>query len=342
MSIILDTFKKTNSRIPIWFMRQAGRYMLEYREIRSSTKNFLDLCYNPQKSSLITLQPIKRFGFDAAIIFSDILVVPDLLGWPVNFIENEGPVLKKFSTTDDLLSLEKGFCSKINNIYESINIVRTTLDADTALIGFAGSPWTIVTYMLEGKGRQNFDITKRFLYDKSNLLLELIEFITEATIEYLLGQIRSGVNLIQLFDSWAGILPEKDYDLFVVQPTKHIVSSLKKNFPHIPIIGFPRGSGFFYERYICETCVDAISFDQFTPVHILRKWQETIIVQGNLDPYVLLCKDTDLILDRVNFLLEYMKDKNFIFNLGHGIIKDTPIKNVELVVDYVKTYTKVS
>ena len=339
MTLLQKTFKQENNTIPIWFMRQAGRYLPEYMEVRKNFLDFLELCYNSKKAAEVTLQPINRFGFDAAIIFSDILVLPHALGWKVHFKKGEGPVLQKFESDKDLICLNNKFDKKINHIYDTVSIVRSSLDKNKSLIGFAGSPWTVVSYMLEGKGKQDFSVSKNFLYTKKILSLQLIDVITNKTIEYLLGQIDAGVDVIQLFDSWSGVLSGEEYDDFVVKPTKKIVNSIKDKYPEIPIIGFPRGSGYLYQEYINKTNIDAIGVDQFVPINIMKKWQDKIVVQGNFDP-VLLFSNKEIIERKANNILSELGNKNFIFNLGHGILPNTPTENVEFLVNYVRNYNK--
>jgi uroporphyrinogen decarboxylase len=339
MTLFQKTFKQKNNTIPIWFMRQAGRYLPEYMEVRKNFIDFLELCYNSKKAAEVTIQPINRFGFDAAIIFSDILVLPHALGWKVIFEKGEGPILQKFETDKDLNSLNNKFDEKINHIYDTVSIVRSSLDKNKSLIGFAGSPWTVISYMLEGKGKQDFSVSKNFLYTKKKLALQLTDIITDKTIEYLSGQIGAGADVIQLFDSWSGVLSGEEYDDFVIKPTKKIVNSIKDKYPEIPIIGFPRGSGYLYQKYIDKTNIDAIGVDQFVPVDMMKKWQDKIVVQGNFDPVILL-GNKEIIEKKANNILSELGNKNFIFNLGHGIMPNTPIENVEFLVNYVRNYKK--
>lgn len=339
MKTFLNTFEKKNTQIPIWLMRQAGRYMPEYLKVRSSVSNFLELCYDSKKAAEITLQPINKFGFDAAIIFSDILVLPHALGWDVAFYQGEGPILKKFESEKDLLLINENFSSKINHIYDTVSKVKASLPKDVALIGFAGSPWTVASYMLEGKGKQDFSVSKSFLYNQSTVAKKLIDIISEKTIEYLSGQIEAGADVIQLFDSWSGVLNGSQYDDFVINPTIKIVSKLKEKYPSIPIIGFPKGSGYNYEKYISLTGIDGVGVDQFTPVSEMKKWQKKLVVQGNLDPIVLL-GNKENIKNSVDHILSNIDHKNFIFNLGHGILPTTPVENVEYLVNYVRNYQK--
>ena len=339
MTQFKKTFQKKNNIIPIWFMRQAGRYLPEYMEIRTHVSDFLELCYDSKKAATVTMQPIERFGFDAAIIFSDILVLPHALGWDVRFEKGEGPILQKFESEKDLNLLNDKFDKKINHIYDTVSNVRSLLSKDKSLIGFAGSPWTVVSYMLEGRGKQDFSVSKNFLYTKPKLAAELINIITDKTIEYLSGQIDAGADVIQLFDSWSGVLSGTEYENFVIKPTKKIVEAIKNKYSEVPIIGFPRGSGYLYQDYIDQTKIDAVGVDQFVPIDIMKKWQNNIVVQGNFDP-VLLLGNKEIIKQKAEELLSKLTNKNFIFNLGHGILPNTPVENVELLVNYVRNYQK--
>jgi uroporphyrinogen decarboxylase len=339
MSNLINVFKKENENIPIWLMRQAGRYMPEYMAVRSNVSDFLELCYDSDKASKVTLQPIEKFGFDAAIIFSDILVLPHALGWDVAFKKGEGPILEKFKSEQDLLKLTDNFSPKINNVYDTVSKVKASLPKHVSLIGFAGSPWTVISYMLEGKGKQDFSVSKGFLYNNYQTAVKLFDIITDKTIEYLSGQINAGAEVIQLFDSWSGMLNGFNYEEFVIKPTKKIVDTLKKKYPHVPIIGFPKGSGYNYDNYIQNTGIDGIGVDQFTPVSQMKKWQKDVVVQGNFDPVILLGNKIN-IKNAVDEILSKVEDKNFIFNLGHGIMPTTDPSNVEYLVNCVREFKK--
>lgn len=339
MSNIIKVFKKENNEIPVWLMRQAGRYLPEYMQVRSTVSNFLELCYDSKKATKVTLQPIERYGFDAAIIFSDILVLPHALGWDVSFKKGEGPVLTKFESEKDLLKLSDNFSDKINNVYSTVNNVRNSLPKDVSLIGFAGSPWTVISYMLEGKGKQDFSVSKSFLYNNYKTAIKLFDIISDKTIEYLSRQIEAGAEIVQLFDSWSGMLNGFNYEEFVIKPTKRIVGKLKNKYPNIPIIGFPRGSGYNYDNYIENTNIDGVGVDQFIPISQMKKWQRNIVVQGNFDPVVLLT-NREKIKNAVDEILYKVEDNNFIFNLGHGIMPNTDPKNVEYLVNYVREFKK--
>jgi uroporphyrinogen decarboxylase len=342
MKIILDVLsKKQNSRTPIWIMRQAGRYLPEYREVRKKAGSFLDLCYNPELASEVTIQPIKRFGLDAAIIFSDILIVPHILGLNVEFLEGEGPKVENIESFEDLDKLEIKEIEKsekMQRVCDALALTKTNLNKDTTLIGFSGSPWTVATYILSKK-KHDFYSVREFAFKNKKLFNGLIDKIVNQTIIYLKEQIKSGAEVIQLFDSWAGVLPESEYIEYVIEPNRKIVEELKKFSPNTPIIGFPKGSGLLYEKYADFVEVDALGFDQNIPAEFMKKFQDRKIVQGNLDPVSMLC-DKDLIKEKADRILENLFGNGFIFNLGHGIIKETPIENVEFLVNYVKNWKK--
>ncbi|MES2214446.1 MAG: uroporphyrinogen decarboxylase [Pseudomonadota bacterium] len=337
---LLSVFDKkiTLTPPPIWIMRQAGRYLPEYRKIRESLGGFLDLCYNPEKAAEVTLQPIKRFDLDAAIIFSDILILPHSMGLNVHFEEGEGPVVERILQESDLkkLKIDKDN-EKLQRVYEAISLTRATLRRDKALIGFVGAPWTVATYVLEGRGKHDFSYSREVAYSNPKFVAALIEKLTEQTIHHLLSQIKAGADIVQIFDSWAGVLGEAEYEEFVIKPTIQIVKEIKKQYPNTPIIGFPRGSGYLYEKYISNTGVDAVGLDQNVPISTMAKFQEKIVVQGNLDPVVLL-SDKETIKKKAEDILDKVgRNGKFIFNLGHGILPRTPIENVEYLVECVRS-----
>lgn len=342
MNKLLNTLlkKEKNSNPPIWVMRQAGRYLPEYRAIRSDVKNFLELCYTPKLASEVTLQPIRRFGFDAAIIFSDILVIPDALGVKVEFVKNEGPKLQKISNLEDLKTLKTdNIKSHLNPVFEALALTKSKLDKDVALIGFSGSPWTLACYMIEGGGSKNFESVRRSAIENEEFFSQLIEILTVSIIEYLSHQIKSGADVVKLFDSWAGVLPPEQLRKWVIAPTKKIVSEINKLHPNIPVICFPRGVGVNYEEFAHEVSPHGLAIDQT----LERKWvkknlQENLgqVVQGNLDNILLAFGSKKEIEKEVLNILESFRDQPFIFNLGHGILPETPIENVELVLDLVR------
>lgn len=259
-----EIFKKRKT--PIWIMRQAGRYLPEYLQTRKNFPNFLEFCYNPEAASKVTLQPIARFDLDCAIIFSDILVIPDALGVKVDFIKNKGPVLKPISSAKNLSKID--FNNKIENIYEAINITRSKLSKEKPLIGFVGAPWTLATYLIEGGSSKDFVLTKNFAYNKKQEFLEIIEILTQNLILHIKNQIIAGANIIKIFDSWSGVLNEENFYDFSIKPIKKIFHEIKKEFPHIPIIGFPKGAGLFYKKYSNEIDLEILAIDSNIP----RKW----------------------------------------------------------------------
>lgn len=319
-------------------MRQAGRYLPEYIEKRKNAGSFLNLCLTPEMAAEITLQPIKRFGFDAAIIFSDILVVPYALGIKLDFHEGKGPILEPVKNLYDIKNLNLNF-KKLEPVFESLKITKKELPKDTALIGFAGAPWTVSTYMIEGGTSKQFDKVKSFVFNQEEEFEKMIDILVEATSEYLCAQAESGAEVLQIFDSWAGILGEREFRKLIIEPTKKIIKNVKKRYPEIPIIGFPKGASFYYEEYIAKTGIDAIGSDYTVPLKKMREWQEKIPVQGNLDPSV-LTGSRDKILQDTVMILDGLAHGNLIFNLGHGMLPTTPIKNVELLVEIVKGWKK--
>jgi uroporphyrinogen decarboxylase len=335
-----ETSKNTNSNPPIWIMRQAGRYLPEYREIRSGVKNFLDLCYNPKLASEVTLQPIKRFDFDAAIIFSDILVIPDALGIKVDFVKNEGPKLEALTSASDLKKLKIDNIEKhLSPVFETLEITRSKLAKDKALIGFSGSPWTLATYICEGGGSKNFEVVKELMIRDEKFFAQLIDILSEAIITYTCRQIEAGADVIKLFDSWAGVLTPDQFQKWVINPTKKIIAGIRAKHPTTPIICFPRGSGALYENFASQVDCNAIALDQNLP----RDWVKNnlqknlgITVQGNLDNFLLAFGNKQQIEKEVLDILEKFGEQPFIFNLGHGILPQTPIENVELVLKLVR------
>ncbi len=322
---------------PLWMMRQAGRYLPEYRKIRQQAGSFLTLCYTPALAVEVTLQPIRRFGCDAAILFSDILVIPDALGNNVTFKEGEGPVVAPIREEKDLQRLKiENVLSHLAPVYEAVSSISAKLPTTTALIGFAGSPWTVATYMIEGRSSRDFILAKTMAYSSPELLSRLISILTEATILHIDAQIRAGAEVIQLFDSWSGILAEDEFTRFVIEPTKKIVDSIHILHPNVPIIGFPKGAGIEYERYATKTGINGLSIDQYMPLSWVNSHiPNTITLQGCLDPLLLLGNNTTLI-ERTTKICTAFRNRPFIYNLGHGILPETPIENVEIMINTVR------
>jgi uroporphyrinogen decarboxylase len=324
---------------PMWLMRQAGRYLPEYRKVRASVGGFLELCYTPALAAEVTLQPIRRYGFDAAILFSDILVVPDALGQGVRFVEGEGPRLDAIGSDAELTRLDPGATGgKFGRVYETVARLRQDLPAETALIGFCGAPWTVATYMVGGQGSADQAAARTFAYRDPQAFARLIDIVTDASIDYLDGQVRAGADVLQIFDSWAGNLPEDEFTAWVMAPTQRIVTELKRRHPGTPIIGFPRGAGANAERYVRETGVEGLGCDTAMPLQEMRALADRghVAVQGNLDP-LLLATGGPHFEARVRETLEAMAGAPFIFNLGHGIVPHTPPENVARLVELVRS-----
>ncbi len=326
---------------PIWLMRQAGRYLPEYREVRAKAGGFLNLCYTPALATEVTLQPIRRYGFDAAILFSDILVVPDALGQAVRFAEGEGPLLDPITDTAGLARLRpEATQHKFALVAETVQRLRQDLPSETALIGFCGAPWTVATYMVEGRGSKDQAAARLWAYRDQEGFQRLIDILVETSIDYLSQQVDAGADVLQIFDTWAGSLPDNEFDRWVVEPTKAIVAALKERHPATPIIGFPRGAGSSALWYVSETGVDGIGCDTAMPPYMMNEAfaDENVVVQGNLDP-LLLVAGGDAMEERVAEILELMEGRRFIFNLGHGIVPQTPPENVARLVALVRGQT---
>jgi uroporphyrinogen decarboxylase len=307
-------------RPPWWLMRQAGRYLPEYRALRAKAGDFVTLCLTPALAAEVTLQPVRRFGMDAAILFSDILLVPRALGQPLSF-DDTGPRLRPIDGPNDITEIDLAMLAPVG---EAVRQVRERLAPNAALIGFAGAPWTVATYMVEGGSSRDFHRVKALAYRDPGAFGALIRTIKTATIDFLSLQIEAGVEVVQLFDSWAGALSPSGFERWVIEPTKQITAALKIRFPKTRIIGFPRGAGLFYERYARETGVDAVGLDTSVPAPIARdRLQPVVAVQGNLDPVVLLTGGDEM-RQAVSKLRETLGGGPYIFNLGHGILPETP------------------
>jgi uroporphyrinogen decarboxylase len=324
---------------PLWMMRQAGRYLPEYREVRAKAGGFLDLCFTPDFAVEVTLQPIRRFAFDAAIIFSDILVIPYALGRSVRFEAGEGPRLDPLDTPDKVGTLSSmGDFGKLEPVFEALRRVRRELDPKIALIGFCGAPWTVATYMVAGQGTPDQAPARMMAYRHPQAFAKIIDTIVENSILYLLGQLKAGADVLQIFDTWAGVLPPREFQRWSVEPTKRIVAGVRKKVPDAKIIGFPRGAGALLPSYVEATKVDAVSIDWAAEPSLIRnKVQSRVAVQGNLDPLVLIAGGDAL--DRaVDDVLSNYAAGRLIFNLGHGIQPETPIAHVEQMVKRVRAY----
>ena len=323
---------ETVSPAPWWLMRQAGRYLPEYREVRAQAENFVQLCLTPALASELTLQPVRRYGMDAAILFSDILMLPYALGQGLSFRDGEGPVLDPITNNAGVARLNRsGVVPRLEPVLDAVRRVRAALSPETALIGFAGAPWTVATYMVEGGASRDFRRVKGWAYRDPEGFAALIETLVETTIELLSAQISAGAEIIQLFDSWAGVLPEAAFERWVITPTKGIVRALKSRHPGCPIIGFPRGAGLLYERYAAETGVDAVGLDTAVPAKFAcARLRPFATVQGNLDPVLLLTGGFAL-ENAVRQMRRDFAGGPWVFNLGHGVMPETPTENVAML-----------
>lgn len=322
---------------PMWMMRQAGRYLPEYREVRAKAGGFLDLCFNPELAAEVTLQPIRRFGFDAAIIFSDILVIPYALGRSVRFEVGEGPRLEPMDDPAKVATLgAQADFGKLKPVFEALKIVRGALDPKIALIGFCGAPWTVATYMVAGQGTPDQAPARMMAYQHPEAFAKIIDVLVESSIRYLLAQLEAGANTLQIFDTWAGVLPPAEFARWSVEPTRRIVEGVRAKVPDAKIIGFPRGAGAQLPGYVEATGVNAVSIDWTAePAFIRERVQSRVAVQGNLDPLALIAGGSAL--DRaVDNVLANFAQGRFIFNLGHGIQPETPIDHVEQMLKRVR------
>jgi uroporphyrinogen decarboxylase len=320
---------------PLWLMRQAGRYLPEYRALRAEKGGFLELCYDSDCAAEVTIQPIRRFGFDGAILFSDILVVPHAIGQDLWFEAGEGPRLAPplaQSRLEDLTPQP----DRLNPVIETVKRVKAALPAETTFLGFAGSPWTVATYMVAGQGSKDHGAARRLAYQDPVRFGSIIAAIIETTVEYLSNQIDAGIEAVQLFDSWAGSLSPAQFQEWVIAPNAAIVAGLRARHPETPIIGFPKGAGAKLVDYAEQTGVDALGLDEtLDPVWADKVLPKNMPLQGNLDPLALIAGGATL--DRaVDTILEALSGRPHIFNLGHGILPDTPIENVERLVDRVR------
>lgn len=321
---------------PIWMMRQAGRHLPEYLEVRATCKNFIDFCFTPDKAAEVTLQPIRRYDMDAAILFADILLIPIGLGRKVDFIKGTGPVLEPIDVEGISKLTVNGAADRINSVWETVERVRSGLPADKALIGFAGGPWTVATYMIEGKGSPNKDVAKRFAYENPEAMADLLAALVESTAEYMIGQVKAGANVLKLFESWAEGLAPDLFDRLVLNPSRDIISRIRAAGIDVPIIGFPRGAGLNAIRYAHETGITAIAAGTQMPMDDFRATlPEGMPIQGNLDPLALRIGGTTLYRS-VEAVLRDAAGGPHIFNLGHGVTPDVKIENVQAVVDHVR------
>jgi uroporphyrinogen decarboxylase len=328
-------------RPPVWLMRQAGRYLPEYRAIREETRDFLELCLSPELATEVTLQPVRRFPLDAAILFSDILVLPYALGQDVAFREGEGPVLEPVRSAADVAKLRLDHVDeRLAPVCETVRSVRARLPDETALIGFAGAPWTVATYMVEGGTSRDFGSVKGWAFRQPDEFERLIELLVKATANFLVRQAEAGAEALQIFDTWAGALPESGVRRWVMDPVRSIVERIKAAHPKVPVIGFPRGIGVLYADYAPETGVDAVSLDSSVPVGWAAETLQPLCpVQGNLDPHVLAAGGVALRAEAER-ILDALGHGPFVFNLGHGVLPETPPDHVAELVRMVRSWRK--
>lgn len=324
---------------PLWMMRQAGRYLPEYRESRKRAGSFLDLCYDPDMAVEVTLQPIERFGFDASILFSDILVVPHALGRALRFEEGRGPQMEPMTASDVERLDAETFHVNLAPVYETVRRLRRKLPDETTLIGFCGAPWTVATYMIAGHGTPDQAPARLFAYREPEAFGRLLGLLAAQSAEYLIRQIEAGADAVQIFDSWAGVLDDACFEAFCVAPVKEIVARVKAVHPHVPVIGFPKGAGAGYVSYRERTGIDGLGLDWTVPLAAARELQRGGAVQGNLDPLRLVAGGRAL-EDGVDAILKAMGGGPLVFNLGHGIVPETPVAHVEAMVRQVRSATR--
>lgn len=337
---LLDVLaRKAVDRPPFWFMRQAGRYLPEYQKVRAEAGNFLDLCYSPEMATEVTLQPIRRYAPDAAILFADILLVPDALGQKVEYAEGHGPQLERIKDDAGIKKLDLArLHDHLSPVYETVGRLAKALPDDVALIGFAGAPWTVACYMVEGHGSKEFERPRLWALRDPDGFGALIDLLVEATTQYLGAQIDAGAEVIQLFDSWAGVLSPSAFERWSIEPTRRIVEALRSSHPGIPIIGFPRGAGEKCKAYFERTGVDALSLDtSISPVWAADALQPLGAVQGNLDPLALV-SGAPALEPQARAILEALGQGPFIFNLGHGIVPQTPPEHVAQLADLIRNW----
>lgn len=338
--LLLRTLRGENaSERPVWLMRQAGRYLPEYRALRAAKGGFLALVYDSEAAAEITLQPIRRFGFDGAILFSDILIVPYAMGQDLEFLAGEGPRLSP-RLVDTALKALSAVPERLSPIYETVTRVKAGLGQGRTLLGFAGSPWTVATYMVAGEGSRDQHETRAMAYRDPAAFQAIVDAITDVTIDYLVGQISAGAEAVQLFDSWAGSLAPAEFERWVIAPNARIKATLKNRFADVPVIGFPKGAGEKLPAYVRETGVDAVGLDEtIDPLWAAQTLPAGLPVQGNLDPLLLLAGGAELEAQALR-ILEAFANRPHVFNLGHGIGQHTPIEHVEQLLALVRGWRR--
>jgi len=340
--IFIDAcFGKKTPYTPVWMMRQAGRYLPEYMAVREQAGDFLSLCHNPKLAAEVTLQPIDILGVDAAILFSDILVVPNEMGMDLRFEKGEGPIFDKpIKNIDDINNLLGGkeAANKLTYVYDTIKLIKKRLSDDIALIGFAGAPWTLATYMIEGKGTKTYSLVKKQIYSNPNLMHNLLQKVTEVVKYYLENQIKAGVDAVQIFDSWASALEEDAYFEFSWRYMIEIAQYLKEKYPHIPVILFPKGISGYLDKIYGN--FDVFGVDWSTPIELAKeKLGSKYVLQGNMEPTRLYSKSA--IDSGVKKIVDVMQNSRHIFNLGHGILPDIPVENAKYFIKLVQESTKI-
>ena len=338
--LLLRTLRGENAaERPVWLMRQAGRYLPEYRALRAQRDGFLGLVYDTDAAAEITLQPIRRFGFDGAILFSDILIVPYAMGQDLEFLAGEGPRLSP-RLVDSALDSLHAVPQRLTPIYETVAKVKAGLGGGRTLLGFAGSPWTVATYMVAGQGSRDQHETRALAYRDPQAFQAIIDAIVSVTVEYLAGQIAAGAEAVQLFDSWAGSLAPAEFARWVIAPNAAITAAMKRRFPEVPVIGFPKGAGEKLPAYAAETGIDAVGLDEtIDPLWAARALPAGLPVQGNLDPLLLLSGGAEL-ERQARHILDSFAERPHVFNLGHGIGQFTPIEHVEQLLGIVRGWRR--
>jgi uroporphyrinogen decarboxylase len=325
-------------RPPFWYMRQAGRYLPEYRKIRENSAGFLDMCYSPEKAAEVTLQPIRRYDMDAAILFCDILVIPHALGIAVDFVKGQGPKLDAQDTPEKIRNLALTDVTEfLAPVYEAVERIADALPNDKTLIGFCGAPWTVATYVVEGGSSRDFAKTRTLALKEPEVFTHLMDVLIDASVAHLVAQVDAGAEVVQVFDSWAGVLPEQDFLRWCVAPMRILIDKFKAICPGVPVIAFPKGAGMHYASYAYETGADALGVDMTMPLDGLQMVAETTVAQGNLDPLA-LAYDLPAALDQAKRILEAMHKAPFIFNLGHGIVQFTPPEHVEALSKLIREW----
>ncbi|QCI96659.1 uroporphyrinogen decarboxylase [Agrobacterium larrymoorei] len=328
---------ETSTPPPIWLMRQAGRYLPEYRETRKQAGSFLDLCYNPDLATEVTLQPIRRFGLDAAILFSDILVIPDALKRNVTFSEGKGPQMDPISVSDIGALDRSQVLEHLDPVFRTVGKLRAELPSQTTLLGFCGAPWTVATYMIAGHGTPDQAPARLFGYQEPKAMATLLAFLAEVSADYLVAQLDAGADAVQIFDSWAGVLGEKEFEVYAVKPVARIIQSVRARRPDAKIIAFAKGAGILLKDYRQKTGADAIGLDWSVPLSFARELQKDGPVQGNLDPMLMIAGGKSL-EDGIDAVLQSLGNGPLIFNLGHGITPQADPENVTRLVERVRSY----